>query len=162
MMSFDRNAYARAAWLAYTTRELTLRGQRLTATGYLLARTMLRRARKGSGQLWPSRCTLALDLGISEKTVTRQHAILRDLGLLVWQTRQTRRCRKDTNLYALLSPEPKNKEESICDSSGDNLSLGGRAALERLAQLCGGSPGDLLSWLTPGQKGEGVLAPGAS
>ncbi|WP_157986129.1 helix-turn-helix domain-containing protein [Teichococcus vastitatis] len=160
-MSFDRNAFARAVWLAYTTRRLTVRGQRLTATGYLLSRAMLRRARKGTGQLWPSRCTLAMDLGISDRTVQRQHEILRGLGLLTWQTRRNRRCRRDTNLYALVSPELKRTRESICDSSGDILSDGGRRALERLAAWGGGTPGDLLGWLSPGGAGESSLAPDA-
>jgi hypothetical protein len=89
-----------------------------------------------------------MDLGISEKTVTRQHAVMRDLHLLTWQTRQNRRCRKDTNLYALVAPEPKKKEESICDSSGDMMSFGSRRALERLAEWGGGTAGDLLEWLS--------------
>ncbi|MCI0755709.1 helix-turn-helix domain-containing protein [Teichococcus vastitatis] len=148
-MAFDRNAFVRAAWLAYTTRRLTLRGQRLTATGYLLARAMLRRAGKVTGQLWPSRCTLALDLGISDRTVERQHAIMRDLGLIAWQQRRGRRARHDTNLYTLLSPKPsKNLRESICDSSGNILSDGGRKALAKLAEWGGGTAEDVLSWLS--------------
>lgn len=151
-MSFDRNAFARAAWLAYTSRQRTADGKRLTADGYLLARAMLRRARKGTGQLWPSRCTLALDLGISEKTVERQHAVMRAFGLLTWRQRHGRRARRDTNLYALSLPRPAEKRrESICDSSRDKMSDG--QALVRLAALCGASVGEVMPWLLAEARG---------
>jgi hypothetical protein len=143
----DRNAFARAAWLAYTTRQRTPSGQRLSATGYLLARVMLRRANRAGG-LWPSRCTLALDLGVSDRTVERQHAIMRALGLLTWQTRRAHRARRAPNLYCLTAPKlPERKRESICDSSGDIVSVGGVMALRRLAELCGAGASEVMPWL---------------
>jgi hypothetical protein len=146
-MDMDRNAFARAAWLAYTTRQRTPSGQRLSATGYLLARVMLRRANKAGG-LWPSRCTLALDLGISDRTVERQHAIMRALDLLTWQTRRVHRARRAPNLYCLTVPKPPERKKGIIfDSSNDIVSVRGVMAVRRLAELCGAEAQEVMPWL---------------
>ena len=92
----DRNAWIKAV------RQAQITGL-LTPARYLVARAMVRRASK-AGAPWPSRATLACDVGCSERTVERATATLRILGLLDWQQRRLRWNRRDTNLYGLCVP----------------------------------------------------------
>lgn len=156
----DRNAWIKAVWQAQMTK-------RLTPARYLIARAMVRRASK-AGRLWPSRATLAADVGCSERTVDRATEDLRALGLLVWQQRRLRWNQRDTNLYGLRVPAPaearggpaggeasahrKKGSESILDSSPANLSDGPiapdlAAALARLGAMIGCPAANVMPWL---------------
>ena len=160
----DRNAWIKAVWQAQVT-------GLLTPARYFVARAMVRRASK-AGVLWPSRATLASDVGCSERTVDRATADLRTLGLLDWQQRRLRWNQRDTNLYGLRVPalvRPRcgstggdirsakakplsKKDESILESSSAILSDGSLApgqaeVLTRLGALIGCSPGEVMLWL---------------
>lgn len=112
----DRHAIIDTLWTAK-------RGRRITATTYLIGRAMLRRARP-DGRLWPSKRTLASDVGCSEKTVERALNSLLDLGLLAWRRRRAGLRRFTSNLYTLVSPLIRKKEKTLFEYSQGKMSHG--------------------------------------
>jgi predicted DNA-binding transcriptional regulator YafY len=83
---------------------------RLSASGLDVAEA-LERLLGQDGRLDPSQDFLAAAAGASTRTVGRQLARLRDLGLLWWQRRLERsagvwRCEQTSNAYVLTPAEP--------------------------------------------------------
>jgi hypothetical protein len=97
----DRDARARLRFLAKQHRT----AGRLSASGLDVAEA-LERLLGQDGRLDPSQAFLAAATGASTRTVGRQLARLRDLGLLFWQRRLERsegawRCEQTSNAYVL-------------------------------------------------------------
>ncbi len=80
------------------------RAGRLTASGEDVAEALIKRL-GASGQLDPSKDTLATDTGASERTVARELDKMRALGLVRWTRRLVRngwRTEQTSNAYELL------------------------------------------------------------
>ena len=100
----DRERRARFRFLARMHRA----AGRLSASGLDVAEA-LERLLGQDGRLDPSQAFLAAATGASTRTVGRQLARLRDLGLLWWQRRLERhgwRCEQNSNAYVLTPIEP--------------------------------------------------------
>jgi hypothetical protein len=80
------------------------RAGRITPKGEWVGNALLKRL-ADDGQCDPSHATLAADADVSERTVGRATASMRDLGLLRWQTRLVRsswRAEQTSNAYELV------------------------------------------------------------
>jgi hypothetical protein len=107
---------------------------RLSASGLDVAEA-LERLLGQDGRLDPSRDFLAAATGASTRTVGRQLARLRDLGLLWWQRRLERstgawRCEQTSNAYVLTPGEP----AAACDGHSVrpvSVRLSQKAGIER-------------------------------
>jgi len=150
MSKYNRNPMIQALWDAKVTGEIT-------AAAYFVGRALVRMADR-FGRCWPSRATLAAELGYAESTIEEATKSLRRLGWLSWLRRKKSRTQYDSNLYQLtdLSPEKaKNavsKEESNLESSAGIIGEGGltpamTGAFRRLAATLGASTEALLGGL---------------
>jgi hypothetical protein len=89
------------------------RANRLPAKQEKVGRALLKRLGT-AGQCDPSHDTLAMDTGVSSRTVRRATATMHDLGLLRWQTRLVRaewRTEQTSNAYELV---PTAENPAVC------------------------------------------------
>jgi hypothetical protein len=126
----DRERRARFRFLAKMHRA----AGRLSASGLDVAEA-LERLLGQDGRLDPSQAFLAAATGASIRTVGRQLARLRNLGLLWWQRRLERsegawRCEQTSNAYVLTPAEP----AAACDGHSVRpvgVHLNQKASIER-------------------------------